>query len=97
MQAVFTVAAAALSVPVLFHTSNVSEMLAGDAAPGAPGSVQRPGKPRAGNSERRCKEVFSTCVKVIVAFELACDALLVRALAPRCVQVTMGGAKLNWD
>ena len=85
MQAVFTVAAAALFVPVLFHTSNVSEMLAGDAAPGAPGPVQRRGKPRAGNSGRGCTEVFSTCVKGLVAFELACGAFLVRSphVAPR--------------
>lgn len=54
MQAVFTVAAAALFVPVLFHTSNVSEMLAGDAAPGAPSPFQRPGKPRMVNGRRGC-------------------------------------------
>lgn len=35
MQAVFALAAAALFVPVLFHTSNVAEALADDASPGA--------------------------------------------------------------
>ena len=35
MQAVFALAAAALFVPVLFHTSNVAETLADDASPGA--------------------------------------------------------------
>jgi len=35
MQAVFAVAAAALFVPVLFHTTNVPEALASDASPGA--------------------------------------------------------------
>ncbi len=35
MQAVFAVAAAALFVPVLFHTTNVPEALASDKSPGA--------------------------------------------------------------
>ena len=35
MQAVFALAAAALFVPVLFHTSNVAETLTDDASPGA--------------------------------------------------------------